>query len=109
MITHSRNWRPPTDVYETTDCLIVKVEIAGMSQENFDITFFKNTLSISGLRVDENSSIKAFHQLEIGYGEFLTSIEFNSPVQVEKAEAVYQNGFLIIKLPKTQPKSILIK
>lgn len=109
MIMNTRNWRPPTDVYESDDCIIVKVEIAGMEQEKFEITYFKNTLNISGCRSDENSSIKAFHQLEIGYGEFLTSIEMSKPIQVDKSEAIYQNGFLIITLPKSQPKNILIK
>lgn len=109
MITNTRNWRPPTDVYESDDCIIVKVEIAGMDQEKFKITYFKNTLNISGCRTDENSSIKAFHQLEIGYGDFSTSIEINMPIQVDKSEAIYQNGFLIISLPKSHPKNILIK
>lgn len=109
MITNTRNWRPPTDVYESDDCIIVKVEIAGMDQEKFNITYFKNTLNISGCRTDENSSIKAFHQLEIGYGDFSTSIEINMPIQVDKSEAIYQNGFLIISLPKSHPKNILIK
>jgi HSP20 family protein len=109
MITKTRNWRPPTDVYESDDCIIVKVEIAGMDQEKFEITYFKNTLNISGCRSDENSSIKAFHQLEIGYGEFLTSVEISVPIQVDKSEAIYQNGFLIISLPKSHPKNILIK
>lgn len=109
MITNTRNWRPPTDVYESEDCIIVKVEIAGMAQDKFEITYFKNTLNISGCRSDEISTKKAFHQLEIGYGEFLTSIEINIPIQVDKAEANYQNGFLIINLPKSQPKNIQIK
>ncbi len=109
MITNTRNWRPPTDVYESDEFIIVKVEVAGMAQENFEITFFKNILSISGCRSDENSSIKSFHQLEIGYGEFLTSIEINIPVQVDKADAIYKNGFLIIELPKSHPKTIHIQ
>lgn len=109
MITNTRNWRPPTDVYESDDCIIVKVEIAGMDQDKFEITYFKNTLNISGCRSDENSSIKAFHQLEIGYGEFSTSVEISMPIQVDKSEAIYKNGFLIISLPKSHPKNILIK
>ncbi|HSM25848.1 MAG TPA: Hsp20/alpha crystallin family protein [Anaerolineaceae bacterium] len=108
-MNHNRNWRPPTDVYESEEHIIIKVEIAGMSQEDFEITYFKNLLKITGCRTDENSSIKAFHQLEIGYGEFLSTIEINIPIQVDKAEATYKNGFLLLKLPKAQPKSIQIK
>lgn len=109
MITNTRNWRPPTDVYESDGFIIIKVEVAGMSQENFEITFYKNILSISGCRSDENSSIKSFHQLEIGFGEFQTSIEINIPVQVDEADAEYKNGFLIIRLPKSHPKTIHIQ
>ncbi len=109
MVTNSGNWRPPTDVYESDNCIVVKVEIAGMSQDKFDITYFKNILSISGCRTDENLTGKSFHQLEIGYGDFQTSIEINSSIQVEKADATYQNGFLIIRLPKLKPKSIQVK
>jgi HSP20 family protein len=109
MKNQNRNWRPPTDVYESDDHIIIKVEIAGMVQENFEITYYKNILSISGCRTDENSAKKSFHQLEIGYGEFLSTIEINLPIQVEQAEALYKNGFLILKLPKSKPKSIKIK
>ena len=108
-MNHNPNWRPPTDVYESEEHIIIKVEIAGMAQDDFEITFFKNLLKISGCRTDENSSIKAFHQLEIGYGEFLSTIEINIPIQVENAEATYKNGFLLLKLPKSLPKSIQIK
>ena len=80
-----------------------------MVHENFEITYYKNILSISGCRTDENSSRKSFHQLEIGYGEFLSTIEINLPIQVDQAEAIYKNGFLILKLPKSKPKSIKIK
>ena len=30
-------WHPPTDVYETEDDFIVKVEIAGMRDEDFTV------------------------------------------------------------------------
>ncbi len=109
MKNQNQTWRPPTDVYETDDHIIIKVEIAGMMQENFEITYYKKILSISGCRTDENSSIKSFHQLEIGYGEFLSTIEINIPIQVDQAEAIYKNGFLTLLLPKTKPKLIKIK
>jgi len=34
----TRIWRPPTDVYETDTSVVVKVEIAGMREEDFDIS-----------------------------------------------------------------------
>ena len=32
LVRQHKAWRPPTDVYETADCFVVKVEIAGMQR-----------------------------------------------------------------------------
>ncbi|RME06372.1 MAG: hypothetical protein D6803_06650, partial [Anaerolineae bacterium] len=37
MGAQSRLWSPPTDVYETADNVIVRVEIAGMQKSEFSI------------------------------------------------------------------------
>ncbi|MDC4226462.1 MAG: hypothetical protein MPW15_19995 [Candidatus Manganitrophus sp.] len=41
-------WRPPVDFYETEEELIVKVEIAGVREEDFEITLYNDTLVIGG-------------------------------------------------------------
>ena len=46
----STSWRPPTDVYEVDDDLIVRVEIAGMREEDFSIELNGRILSIRGMR-----------------------------------------------------------
>ncbi|HAX69692.1 MAG TPA: hypothetical protein DCY14_08810, partial [Anaerolineae bacterium] len=43
-------WRPPTDVYETGDALIVRMEIAGMRDEDFEVSVENYTLYILGSR-----------------------------------------------------------
>ncbi len=103
------NWHPPTDVYETPSDLVIKVEIAGMEESNFDICIDKNILIIRGIRVDTISpEKKAYHQVEIGFGEFATQIEINIPLDHENSSAQYSNGFLTIKIPKALPKQIKI-
>jgi HSP20 family protein len=103
------NWHPPTDVYETLTELVIKVEIAGMEESNFDITIDKNILVIRGNRIDKtNPEKKAYHQVEIGFGEFTTQIEINIPLDHENSSAQYDNGFLTIKIPKALPKQIKI-
>ena len=104
--THA--WRPPTDVYETDESYHVRVEIAGMRGADFSVTFDKQTLVIRGMRSDEGAQ-KAYHQMEIGYGEFETSIQVPEPVKVPDIEAAYDDGFLRVELPKAQPKVISIE
>ena len=41
-------WRPPTDVYELEETLVVRVEIAGMREEDFIIQLNGRILSIRG-------------------------------------------------------------
>ncbi len=104
--THT--WRPPTDVYETDGAYLVRVEIAGMKGAEFSVTFDKQALVIRGVRSDEGSQ-KAYHQMEISYGEFETAVQVPEPVKVPEIEASYVDGFLRVELPKAQPKVISIE
>jgi len=92
-------WRPPTDVYETEEAVIVRVEIAGMHETDFSIVLDGRYLSIRGVRQDVPER-RAYHQMEIRYGEFSVDVEMPAAVDVENVQAIYQNGFLKIMLPK---------
>ena len=96
-------WSPPTDVYETEGNCVVKVEVAGMRDEDFEVAFENNVLTISGIRLDLNER-RAYHQMEIRFGKFEIAIGLPVPVDVEKAVAEYKDGFLVIVLPKADAK-----
>lgn len=107
LASRSHAWRPPTDVFELQDEIVVRVEIAGMQEEDFTIAVHDQRLIIRGTRLDVPEK-RAYHQMEIRYGEFSTEIELRVAVQVDQAKAQYQKGFLTINLPKIQPKQIQI-
>ncbi len=108
LTTRPHVWRPATDVYEMQDRFLVRIEIAGMRQADFNISMEQSTLTISGVRPDEPER-KAYHQMEIPFGEFYTEIEFPAtPIQLDAIEAEYQDGFLRITLPKARPTQIKI-
>jgi len=92
-------WRPPTDVFETGENFVVRIEVAGMREADFSVTLDKQVLIISGIR-PEFPERKAFYQMEIHFGEFVSEIEIPSPVDPDRVEAVYQDGFLRVNLPK---------
>ncbi len=102
-----RVWRPPTDFYETEENFVVRVEVAGMQDTDFQVTLGQQHLQIHGVRADV-SERRAFHQMEIPYGEFVTDVELPSPVVFEQIDAVYREGFLRIVLPKARPHHIKI-
>ncbi len=107
-VRRPHTWHPPTDLYETDDRFIIRVEIAGMNKEEFCVSLENNILTISGVRPDMNLK-RSFHQMEIPFGDFKTSIELPSPVDSEKVNAEYRDGFLNIHLPKVLPTIIQIK
>ena len=92
-------WSPPTDVYETEENCVIKLEIAGMRDEDFEVAFENHVLMISGNRSDRNER-RAYHQMEIRYGKFEIAVEIPVKVNIEQATAGYQDGFLVIVLPK---------
>lgn len=101
-------WGPPTDIYETEEYFIVRIEIAGMKDEDFEIAAENNRLMISGNRPDLNER-RAYHQMEIRFGKFEVAVEIPVPVEIERAAAEYKDGFLMIQLPKASPKTIKVE
>ncbi|NOG63674.1 MAG: Hsp20/alpha crystallin family protein [Chloroflexi bacterium] len=102
-------WRPPTDVYEADDRLIVCVEIAGMRDGEFHITIDERLLVISGVRIrDYEHPQPSLHQLEIRHGEFRVELMLPWAVDRSRIEANYRDGFLQVELPRRQDRQIHI-
>ncbi len=100
-------WRPPTDFIEGEDKYVLRVEIPGMRDGEFSVSVENNLLTISGVRTDL-SERKAFHQMEIHFGEFATEVELPKDVEANQIKAEYEDGFLWVFLPKAQPKQIIV-
>lgn len=103
----SHVWRPPTDIYETEEAFMVLVEVAGMREAEFFVTLDRQMLSIRGVRADREGP-KAYHQMEVAYGEFVTEVLIPVPVEGPQIEASYADGFLRVRLPKARPKQIAV-
>jgi HSP20 family protein len=107
-VRRRRIWRPPTDVYETDQEIVVKVEIAGMRQEDFQIGFNDHTLTIAGQRRDPVGKL-VYQNMEISYGDFRTDVRINWPLEQSEIEATYEQGFLFVKLPKARQRRVPIR
>ncbi|MEI8130842.1 MAG: Hsp20/alpha crystallin family protein [Leptolinea sp.] len=106
--TYQTNYyQPPVDVIETTTGFIVRIEIAGMDEKDFDIKINQNILSVNGIRRDPNRNL-TFYQMEIHFGEFRIEQHMNQPIRSDAISTKYQNGFLEILLQKTIAQEISI-
>ena len=92
-------WHPATDLFETKDDYIVKLEIGGMEGKDFSINFYKDVLSINGYRAGEDKE-GSYHRMEIPFGDFSSSVKIPGEIVMKYIEAFYENGFLTVILPK---------
>lgn len=96
-------WRPPTDVYETDEAVIILIEIAGMDPDKIEVEFSDKVLTVSGRRQDMHRRASC-HCLEVQYGDFVSEVYLPGQYDLEAIQAEYKDGFLTITLPKTNPK-----
>lgn len=96
----ARTWSPPVDVLETDSYFWVRVEVAGMQEDDFHVIFQDNVLYIRGERHEPSGPRRLYHHMQIRYGEFLIVLRFDGEVRPEDITAEYQAGFLTVQLPK---------
>lgn len=89
------------EVEETEKDVLVRVEVPGMAKEDCRITIEGNTLYLSGEKRFERETIDStYHVMERAYGAFQRAIPLPRHVDIDQAEASYQNGVLTVRLPK---------
>ena len=95
-------WRPAMDIHETADAVLVKIDLAGMSEEDIEILLYPNAIVVAGERTDDSDSDEEtyYHEAQIRYGPFRADAYLSTPVRTELASAVYTNGMLRITLPR---------
>jgi len=99
-------WRPNTDICEHPDGLLVRLELAGVPEQQINIQLTEQKLTVSGNRLsclDEKGAVRyRFRQLEIEYGAFHREITLSYPVDAKRVEARMRDGLLEIQLPRAR-------
>ena len=101
---------PRVDVVETDREIKVSAELPGMDEEDIELRLDNNILTIRGEKKQEKG--ENYYRSERVYGTFQRAIRLPAEVDADKAEAVFKNGVLTVRLPKTvasRAKKISIK
>jgi HSP20 family protein len=94
-------WMPQMDIYETSEQIIIRAEIAGVDKENLGVEINSKAIRIFGNRKEIPRIVNATYRLaEIQYGKFERILYFPSPVDPEVVQSSYYSGFLEIRLAK---------
>src|SRR5258707_131099 len=70
LLQHSATWRPLADIHESADMMIVKIELAGMEEEDIEGTLYEDAFGVSGERYDDHADGEHlyYYQAHIHYG-----------------------------------------
>lgn len=106
------SFAPMVDVYETNDEFVLIANMPGVKKENVMLNYEEGSLTILG-RVDYDNAMERKYILnETEIGNFYRKFKISTSIDESKIQAKYENGQLIINLPKhdrAKPKTIQIK
>jgi HSP20 family protein len=105
---------PPVNLYETTDGFVLSAELPGLQAKDVELSIEGNRLTLRGERKIEvpDDQQTSLHRRERASGVFRRTIELPAHVDAEKAQAVYRNGVLWLRIPKApeaQPRRIAVQ
>ena len=89
------SWIPNTDVSETEDSLVVKVELPGVALEDLRLSVHGGHVILQGEKKRNGAS-----EGERAFGLFRRAIHLTAPVNTHRAEASLVDGLLRIRFPK---------
>ena len=99
----TRDWQPHVDMCETSEEIIVEVELPGVQREDVRIELEGDFLHITGeRRTTAEHQKRNYYRLERRYGRFARQLRLPSTVARERIRAEFDAGILIITLPKRE-------
>lgn len=98
-------WYPKSDIYETKDEYVFKLEVPGLSKDDVNVEFNGNTLSIKGERKEEKEMKKDdYRRIESCRGSFSRSFTLPDNIESKKINGTMKNGVLELRVAKAEEK-----
>lgn len=97
--THATAWVPTTDIFARGTDLVIRCELAGVYQNDIDISLANGVLSVSGERRSElDGEGLEFYTRERSYGHFRRTINLPDGADEGKMDAGFVDGLLEITI-----------
>jgi HSP20 family protein len=94
---------PPVDIAEKETELLITAELPGMKKEEVEIRIEEGVLTIKGEKKEEKEEkTPRMHVWERNYGIFERAFTLPRYVELEKVQAEFKNGVLIVHVPKVE-------
>ena len=99
-------WTPNMDAWETEQAFVVQLDLPGLTRDQVEVSFDRNSLTIRGTRTatipaPEKGELRVFFA-ERSPGSFSRTLRFPQYVEASKIEAAFNNGVLTVTIPKSE-------
>lgn len=115
-VSESRETYPAVNLWEDDDFVYAQAMLPGEKLPDLEITVAvnedKSYLAIKGVRKNLKPEKAVWHNRERHFGGFERTIDLDVPVEANQADAVLDDGVLVVKMAKCQqakPKEIPVK
>lgn len=108
----SVTWRPPVDVIETKDEVLLIADLPGATAEGLDVQIENGLLTIDARVEPRHENAPAYLLREHGATKFTRSFNVGDGVNTEAISAEIRDGKLTLHLPKAEaakPRRIEVK
>jgi HSP20 family molecular chaperone IbpA len=102
--------RPPVDIYEKPDGLVLMADLPGVPKENLEVRVEDGLLTIKAKAAHMVPGEPVYREFELP--GFFRQFEIVDEIDTEKIKAELKNGVLTLSLPlseKAKPKKIEVK
>jgi HSP20 family protein len=107
------SWSPAVNILEGENGIKISADLPGMNAEDVEVTVEDGVLTIRGeRRFEEASEGETYHRVERRYGVFERNFTLPNSVDPAKIEARFNNGEMVVSLPKreeSKPRSVKVK
>lgn len=93
-------WRPASDVWETAEEFLVRLDVPGVADDDVQILVFADAVVVEGERRTPRMEHARFHVAEVRHGPFRLALRLPSDVDAASSEARMERGVLTVRLPK---------
>lgn len=100
----SFSFQPKLNLQETETEIVLKLEVPGMKESDFDITLSDNAITLKGHKQqDYDEKDGSMHYVGRSYGSFEQTIPLSTEINEDSVSATAEHGVLTVKLPKKEP------
>jgi len=102
-------FQPATNIYELDDAVKIELQIPGFSKEQVKIMLDKDVLQINGEVGEASKDVVKSSRIQFKRSNFEKKFKLTEEVDRDKIGAAFDNGILILTLPKVKAEPQVVR